>query len=288
MGATKWGSLRNDALHAEMVEWGESWDRTAASRILHPVPDAELVETDRGLALKRPLAPEVWEDADPDDLLGCFCRLSDAEPGEILDYARRYGLLRLCEKHGYSVEHPIYATDGGERESCWPPVEAEPLSAWREWSRRARATLAIAARLHRDDPKPGREDDWAVLGAWGRWDVGEDVSVDRRMLGRAVDDWLRNTRARPRVRWNPEAERPSVEIASFGLFQNLARDLALTVARRDGLAVCDGCGNPYTPSRKPRKDRRNFCKPCRDDGVPARLRMRDRRRRERGETDASD
>ncbi len=47
------------------------------------------------------------------------------------------------------------------------------------------------------------------------------------------------------------------------------------------VALCDGCGQPYMPSRKPRADRRNFCQACRSSSLPARLRKRDQLARRR-------
>jgi hypothetical protein len=40
--------------------------------------------------------------------------------------------------------------------------------------------------------------------------------------------------------------------------------------------------NFTNPQRLPRSDRRNFCRTCHDDGIPAKLADRKRREKERG------
>jgi hypothetical protein len=64
-----------------------------------------------------------------------------------------------------------------------------------------------------------------------------------------------------------------------GIFPFLAREIVTTALKYDGLAFCDGCGGAYSPSRRPRADRRHFCEACREAGIPARLRKRDERAR---------
>lgn len=274
---SKWGEIRNTAHQSGVKAWGESFDRKVAERTLHPAPDAELVETESGMALAAPPAPQIREGAAVDDLLGRFARLAGQPESEYLAFARRYGLLKLCE-HGLPSQHPP-----GYEAPC-TAVQEEPLRWWRRWSERARAALAVATKVHNGET--GRAGDWAQLPAGDRWPVGEELEADRYALGEEVDNWLTVTGARLRVLWEPDEERPTLEVGGFGLFQNLARELALTVAKMDGLTVCDGCGTPYNPERKPREDRNNYCPPCREAGVPARIRKR--RQRQKGENNGSE
>jgi hypothetical protein len=46
------------------------------------------------------------------------------------------------------------------------------------------------------------------------------------------------------------------------LFPTLAMQLAAAIASPLGLFVCDECGLPYAPRRRPRPDRRHYCAAC--------------------------
>lgn len=296
MAVSNWTRIRSDAHRGELVDWEESWDREVGGRRLYPARDATLIETESGPALTVPTPPRerVYVDAsgflyypqlldgqgpseevDTDVFLKRFSQLSDAEPEAILDYARRFGLLQVCDEHGLPFQHPPV---GRKRERCWP-AELEPLSMWREWSRRFRAVLAIRAQL--SNGEPGRADDWRALG----YSVPDDRSVGeaRRRLARSVDSWLRWADNRTVFTWDPESDTPTIEVGCHGLFQCLTWELALTVARLDGLTVCEGCGEPYTRDGKDVKRVRKYCKACREAGVPARIRKRRQRAREEEE-----
>lgn len=276
---SKWKELEGAAHQAGMKEWSEPFDRAVAGRTLRAEPDVELVETEEGPALVRGDEYELRGALGEQDLLGRFVRLAGEEAEAYVRYARRFGLLDLC-KHALPHLHP---SDG----AC-VRLEHEPLRWWRLWSERARATLAVATKLHQGEP--GRDGDWSILTAeeWpGREiglfarnvELGKDLATDREALGHKLDDWLQVAGARVAAAWHPEEERPFLELGGHGLFENVARELVLTVSKLDGLAVCDGCGNPYSPERKPRPDRNNYCERCRDAGVPARNRMRRHRDR---------
>lgn len=53
------------------------------------------------------------------------------------------------------------------------------------------------------------------------------------------------------------------------------------------IAFCDGCHQPYIPSRRPRAGRRHFCESCRHSPLPAGLRKRDQLARQRRRKEAS-
>lgn len=274
---SKWKEVEAAADRSGLIPWGSRPERVVGSRTLIAEPEAELVETEDGPALRRGDEQEIRGEGAAGDLLGDFLRLDGESPEAYLGYCRRFGMLRLCE-HGMPHLHGPGA--------C-PALPEEPLGYWQYWSKRLRALLAVAARIY--EGEPGRPGDWELLaddwsGVELGWDVGEDVRTDRMALGARLDDLLTVTGATLSVVWAPDGERPDLEIAGYGLFQNLARELVLTVSKVDGLAVCDGCGNPYSPTRKPRPDRRNFCPGCRRKGVPARLRKRDEYRRKRQES----
>jgi hypothetical protein len=55
------------------------------------------------------------------------------------------------------------------------------------------------------------------------------------------------------------------------LFGALVVQLALTISRTDGLALCSGCGLSYVPSRRPRDTKRRYCPEYRKRKVPGQV-----------------
>ena len=59
----------------------------------------------------------------------------------------------------------------------------------------------------------------------------------------------------------------SLRIGVAGLFGALVVQLALAIAKTDGLTLRSACGMTYLPGRRPNPKRRRYCSPCRA-GVP--------------------
>lgn len=287
---SKWKEADGSAWIAGLRDASGYTRRTDDARLL-PGRDVEIVSTDDGPVLQGVQSPDAAH-GDTEGLLERFVRLADGEDADLVGFVEQWGFLELCEDHALPWRHdPTCATE--RREAGRLPCR-EPVAAWRRISRQYRAALAVGAALHRG--KGPRESDWHLLWPPEQgfpFDIlaglvrFEDRDAERSGLARFVDRQLRIAGSRPVVTWAGGQERPDIRIGGDGLSQVLARELALTLARLDGLAVCDGCGNPYAPERKPRADRRSFCETCREAGVPARLRKRDQRARKRreGESD---
>jgi hypothetical protein len=187
-----------------------------------------------------------------------FVRLGDAPGEEILQYARRWGVLQLCRHLKPCTHAPAICT----------PAGVEPLTTWQQYASEAQNILNRATELHRDPPRTGRQ----RVKAWGH------------IFGR-VTEWLHMATGRLVLdstgSWTKWPAGMRLGVAADGLFGVLALQLALAVLRADGLYACSGCRLPYAPTTRPALGKRHFCPDCRGRGVPVRLAVQDYRRRKR-------
>lgn len=95
------------------------------------------------------------------EVLDGFLRIADAEDRIILNFARQWGILGLCE-HGVPFGHQLFPEDwkgfkfGGRVGICFhKPIRQynpEPLERWRYYSRQMRAIIALAATVNKVKP----------------------------------------------------------------------------------------------------------------------------------------
>ena len=233
---------------------------------------------------------EAWErnftnPAEPADVTGmldAFVRIEDAS--DIRRFAERYGVLDICE-HGLPSSHNPPAIPLGDQ---WRECRAwgergylywEPVDLWLQFVSQMRALLSLAIDIR--GGSPGRMADWQVafsgllwvedLGTRALQVVGKSVDLDRSALSERINTWMRIGDVRPGLSWEADS------LASFHVFATtfgvLGIQLLFAATKAQGLAICDGCGMPYGPKMKPRKDRRNFCLKC-GEKVAGRLRKR--------------
>ena len=242
-----------------------------------------------------------------EELLAGFVRLAEAPTAEILEFARRWGLLGCHDLGNYS-DLLDRAEDVGDRvvaalaeQTQWRRHGREPLAAWRCWSRHAGALLRVSEDLRHGrvgqpqdiemlcDPAPSADTwpDAAGLQPW--WLRRPDYTPPaptlrnhRELVEVFVERWVRGAHVRPVLRWTARAR--GVELAGGGLMGALAVSLLAAVQGATSLAVCSGCSNLYVPDRTPRETKRHFCGRCRDDGEPLRQAKRDSRARARART----
>ncbi len=187
------------------------------------------------------------------ELLTEFAALPDASDERILRFARRWGVLSICE-HGLPASHnPGRLGDhhGGCRPLGWTESSPwwdgwEPLDSWRHFAGQARGLINIAAQVHVE--KPGSDADWAIVFRRGaRKDAPwwhRTVIADRLMLTQVVNEWLELGRVVPYARWHEPA--PQILLVAPGLFGALAGQLLLASVNTRGLAVCSRCGQGYS------------------------------------------
>ncbi|WP_373068561.1 hypothetical protein [Gemmatimonas sp.] len=93
-----------------------------------------------------------------------------------------------------------------------------------------------------------------------------NLSEQRRLLAFVVEQWLTIGDVRLRYVWE---DRPHFDMAGGTLFGALGIQVALAVARSEGLAICSECGLVYVPKRRSRGDGPTRCpeKACRIDAA---------------------
>jgi hypothetical protein len=84
-------------------------------------------------------------------------------------------------------------------------------------------------------------------------------------LAHTVNEWLEMGAVRPSMRY--QHGQPIVSFRAGhadvdALFGALATQLMLAVTSIEGLAVCNGCGTPYEPDRRPAVGKRHYCLRC--------------------------
>jgi hypothetical protein len=196
-----------------------------------------------------------WQNRDPAGMLDAFLRIEDA--ADVLKFAGRFGVLALCE-HGVPFTHNPPGGFGSSEHGCYfsfhPTlyrVAQEPIARWLFWVQDAKKIIELAARIGQN--------------------ADSEPESDRILVALEIDDWLRYGAVRPSIEWRGESPSLSFEAWPFGL---LALQMLFAVAGAAQVALCDGCGKPYLPRRKPRPDQRHFCTHCGERGA-ARLRRQD-------------
>lgn len=225
-----------------------------------------------------------------------FWRLADAQPLEILAFARTWGVLGICDHwkpRNHGGQRCDYLGLGGE--TYWEPVEA-----WYRYARQVRAILSVACDLL--DGRQSRSEDWATIEAaeptiqqmregmpgnlpsirrrrpsltveyWAP-SPGSPVEHQRAELGGALDHWLTYAAVSARVRWWP-APTLVTTLEYRGLVGALGTQLAAAVTSPSGLLRCDACSAPFSPDRRPRRGRRRYCAQCRESGAATLLTKR--------------
>jgi hypothetical protein len=218
-----------------------------------------------------------------------FVVLADADEHKFLEYAGRWGLLELCKEHYMPTSHnyncePIIpfrtvvfgTTDKAAKDHHKMLLaEGEPIPAWKDYARFAKALLNIAARLHQGEI--GRDEDWETLhfdeAGYLGWNHATerrkakkfpDLNWEKSLIADGVNFWLQIGGVQPKVSW--ETSRPIVTFECpkpYGkLFANLAIQLMMAVSQVDAAAVCSACGESYMPKRRPKSNQRRYCQNC--------------------------
>ena len=192
-----------------------------------------------------------------------FIELAEGNDSEILNYARTWGVLELCQHHlpylhgspheylRFLLPDPTFTSRQRTTSACFP-LGAEPLEVWRFFSRQAKALLRIAANLQQE--KLGEPDDWSLV-LRDRGSPEQDVESHRTCWADAVDSWLTLGDVRMRI----DSLSRGLTWACADLVGELAVQLALVGVRADGQVHCTNCGKAYAPKRQIARGGVHYC-----------------------------
>lgn len=195
-----------------------------------------------------------------------FAKLAQGSPEQVAGFARRYGVLGLCE-HGHPMHDagPLGAdglpVHGPGDDSCRKIALSESVAHWRTWAARAAAILTIAAVDAAGERVTA--DQWRAVGAgeprWLYWPARRPANSysERLMLTGAVDRWIALGGVRVRADLGPDGQVLPV-LAGDGLFGALGMQLLLAASRSGDLALCPKCMGAFSPEDR----RRRHCDDC--------------------------
>jgi hypothetical protein len=219
-------------------------------------------------------------------LLQEFLNLESAEA--TLRFAQKWGVLLLCRcdlPAGHRRTRRTTAQtgflDGCTMRVAESPRKGvleywEPVSAWLNYVRGARAVLRVVDELRQG--RLSREEDWAALWpAPSPADQPRTLVVGRLLISALLETWLEWSGAQISVVWSGTG--PNLAIGRRRLCAALAVQLASAATQTAGLDFCSSCGEAYRPHRRPSTGRRNYCPSCRKSGQPLRDAARDYQRR---------
>lgn len=195
----------------------------------------------------------------PSNLLERFARLATGSQDDITACAQEWGLLGLCSKHGKPWPHGVTLS------ACEGFQGWERVSDWQVLAGQVEAVLRISAKLRKSwrakSSEPAPVQDWIPLAGQDLPEPGwprRTADSDWIWLGNHLTVWYFWAEPQLDLRWGPEG-RLDIDLTARGLFGIIYRELVFTVARIDGFAICDGCGRPFVPKRKPASGKKSWC-----------------------------
>jgi len=236
-----------------------------------------------------------------------FAGLHRASDGEILRFAKEYGILGICAEHA-DKEYPVDHWDGClpiSRMNPDPPPKflggfgegLEPLKYWRRYARRVDAILEIGSALAQGQVGDRRL--WKVLFPHSPHLLDLDgerrvskLAMARYHFTRRAEEWYAVCGVRGVLDWRLEKtpgigrwifrQRP---VLPFNLIGVIALDIVKCLCNGSQSLICSGCKREYVRSarvRRPRAGEANYCPECREAKIPQKdADERRRRRRDR-------
>lgn len=212
-------------------------------------------------------------------MLADLVALAGQPPEAFRRYVMKWGAFGLCRHnlpHAHNVLSGTPCLPRRDRYGYW-----EPMEIWHRVALRFGAVLRLAAAEHQD--KPSADDDWRLLLNQPRPRSRYERTF---LISSYINSQLLYSQIQPTLEWSRAGF--GISYSADGLTNALgflSLQLALAVARSEGLANCSSCGNAYVPTgRKPAAGRRSYCPRCVTDGAPQRDASRDYRQRNRKQT----
>lgn len=242
-----------------------------------------------GSSLAWRILPDHFVDSGP-GLLEGFLRLWKGSDDDILNYARKWGVLWLCQIHQPKYdpspprEHPSLERDGsplgriffwclheeffGKLPNGKQVTHRIALESWRRHSRQTLAILRVTSRLRRGlgldetDLKILRDAD-DLSRALDNRDAWDSVLA-------GLNNWLWYGGVGFYVQRSKGLSEPLKPVMiGHDLAGVLAVQLFQAAVGRRGLAICDECAELFAPKRRPARGRLAYCENC---GRPAAVR----------------
>ncbi len=196
-------------------------------------------------------------------LLNEFLNLANGKPDTILKFAQKWGALK-------------------KETTPMPRLRfKEPVSFWREQAIRFQALHRLGVNL--DLKRTGDPRDWRILKVEPPSGTGA-LDEARLNVMSCVGKLVNEARLQPRLYWNKSNGQWQIDFdapSGSNLLAILVLQLMVSIAGKDGVAICSHCQSKYEPERRPSTSRRNYCQDCRDKGIPGLDSKRERRRRKR-------
>jgi hypothetical protein len=186
-----------------------------------------------------------------------FLRLEDAPDERIASYARRWGALTISPldaESGALVRPPEEGSGYFDRllHGHTESGQIESLKRWRAWVQKVRTLLSQAALLDKAIERP--------VGTIPPNQRGSRVVDLSREIQIWVNRYLWASMVRPHIEWN--RDRWAIRMHFTNLLGAIVLQVVLMIAKKDGLAICSSCGNPFETDGK----RKVYCEDC---GLPA-------------------
>lgn len=159
-----------------------------------------------------------------DECLSQFCRLRDATDAEILDFAKRWGMLGV-----WPTRTSVLIKNSNPAEIYGYYLYTEPTQLWRDVAGRAWAILLVAAELSQN--QRAFLEDWQRVVDFGGWNFQEEgfwqkekgcprpstdsgkggrmtweVEKQRELLEHCIAEWLDQIHVRPKFFWQRSEE----------------------------------------------------------------------------------
>ncbi len=197
-------------------------------------------------------------------MLADFVSLADAEESEIERYAKRWGVLGLCN-HKLVWGHAKLV---GQQDTCMP-ANADPIERWHYFAGFFKFALGEGSRLRSKGKLKMRT---------------RKAATEVRQFVNQLESAIRLFGClRPIL--VVEAGRFEIKLGGEGyitmLPAALTTQLLFTLSGASGFATCAECGRLFTPRRQPRKGENNYCPNC---GIRAAWRAAQQRRRKKVNT----
>lgn len=233
-------------------------------------------------------------------LLAMFLRLGKASDEQVRTFAATYGALGI-----FGRSQP----DGhGHIEYCeaWRYIVRAMLALWRignelslgrhgdaqDWKRIAdpmcdslysyTSLFSFSLKDAAEIQSPG-EKQWLLVMEYLNKPGRRPRKHEERLIFTVLLNALLGMGAvQSRVLWPNRNHDPRfVHSPGQSLLSYLALQLSIDILQLRVLSVCNGCDMEYKPNMAPKHGQRNFCKDCRDKGIPQKYALRAFRERQR-------